>query len=450
MELEECQLQGAQARREAGWMYKGLRRARERLVRRLERLQPAARAQQDLGIAKLGSSALSKGGTPPLFQTTSDNSKPRQAGTSPFTPKPAEPGQLPLESTPGVAPHTPLLRVVQRVVPVSTAPPSGRQPNLTPTNPTAALQGQAASALGPLLPSGPAPANAAPVCWPTAIPLRLQSSAVYQPTGSNGRAAREVPRLSLPVFESGLESELARLQLALDNLLGDEFCLSEQYKYQVLLGQIKLPEALQLAKVYMHDSAPYSSALHALKRRYVRPRQLVQAMLDAPALPMGDTGAFCSFACLVQSLVGALETLEGQNGRELRCSSHVDCLLSKMPPAYRVGFIENCLRVGVLRAGADRTYTLPDLAAWLQTKSEAEQISSQVAALYRAHTRWEPSANDRPEEALTDRARVEAKPRAKPYGLYCNRCEAEGLAVTCTSLFCTSRSKKTRQKVYRP
>lgn len=64
-----------------------------------------------------------------------------------------------------------------------------------------------------------------------------------------------------------------------------------------------------------------------------------------------------------------LRTLEGQNGYELMCGSHVDRLLSKLPSAYRDGFVEYCLSRGILQTGTDRTYTLPDLATWLEIKS---------------------------------------------------------------------------------
>lgn len=57
-----------------------------------------------------------------------------------------------------------------------------------------------------------------------------------------------IPQPSLPVFESGRESDVALLKLALNNLLGSNLHLSEQYKYQVLIGHIKLPSAPQLAK----------------------------------------------------------------------------------------------------------------------------------------------------------------------------------------------------------
>ncbi|KAK9969697.1 hypothetical protein ABG768_027849 [Culter alburnus] len=194
-------------------------------------------------------------------------------------------------------------------------------------------------------------------------------------------AAYGIPRPTLPVFESGTESDFALLKLALDNLLSHHTHISEQYKYQVLLSHLKFASAQQLAKAYMHHPQPYTAALQALQEKYGQPRQLVQAELGAimstPPLRMGDTNAFDSFALSVQSLVGMLRTLEGQNGYELMCGSHVDRLLGKMPPAYRDGFVEYCLSHGILQTGTDRTYTLPDLAAWLQTKSQAKILPEQ-------------------------------------------------------------------------
>ncbi len=62
--------------------------------------------------------------------------------------------------------------------------------------------------------------------------------------------------------------------------------------------------------------------------------------MSAPPLKMGDFNAFDSFAFSVQSLVGMLRTLEGQNGYELMYGSHIDRLLAKLPPAYRDSFVE--------------------------------------------------------------------------------------------------------------
>ncbi len=119
---------------------------------------------------------------------------------------------------------------------------------------------------------------------------------------------------------------------------------------------------------------------------------------------MGDANAFDSFALSVQSLVGMLRTLEGQNGYELHCGFHVDHLLSKMPATYRDGFVEYCLRYGILQTGTDRTYTLQDLATWLQTKSQARRISNRAAALYQMDTPRSTRKDQRtaqPKEKLT-------------------------------------------------
>jgi len=57
---------------------------------------------------------------------------------------------------------------------------------------------------------------------------------------------------------------------------------------KVLLGHLKLPSALQLAKAFMHDPRPYTAALQALQDKYGQPRQLVQCelgtILNSPAI----------------------------------------------------------------------------------------------------------------------------------------------------------------------
>lgn len=141
-----------------------------------------------------------------------------------------------------------------------------------------------------------------------------------------------IPKLTLPPFESGKESDFALLKMGLDNSMNNHPYLSEHYKYQVLLSQLKLPSALQLAKSYMYDPTPYTTALGALQDKYGQPRQLVQselsAILNSPAIKSGDAKGFDSLALSVQSLVGMLQTLEGPIGYELRCGSHVDVFLA--------------------------------------------------------------------------------------------------------------------------
>ncbi|XP_073719287.1 uncharacterized protein [Misgurnus anguillicaudatus] len=256
-------------------------------------------------------------------------------------------------------------------------------------------------------------------------------------------SAYGIPKPTLPVFESGRESDFALLKMALDNLLNAHGHLSEQYKFQVLIGHLKLPSALQLAKAYMYDARPYTMALYALQEKYGQPRQLVQselgAILNSPALKYGDANAFDTFALSVQSLVGMLRTLEGETGYELRCGSHVDRLLSKMPPAYRDGFVEYCLSHHILQTGTDITYTLPDLATWLQVKSQAKRISSRAASLYQSevpkpvkkdphttHSKVQPASVFHTKEGQVDttelvRAKYAAKP--KPYCPYCDNKE---------------------------
>ncbi len=199
-------------------------------------------------------------------------------------------------------------------------------------------------------------------------------------------SAHGVPKPAIPYFDTGRESDFALLKMALDNVMNNQPHLSEHYKYQVLLGHLKHPSALQLAKAYMYDPRPYTAALQALQDKYGQSRQLVQSelgvILNAPAVKFGDAEAFDSFSLSIQTLVGMLRTLEGPNGYELRCGSHVDRLLSKMPSSYRDGFVEHCFSRGILQTGIDRTYTLPDLSTWLQMKSQAKCISNKAATMY--------------------------------------------------------------------
>ncbi|XP_073731871.1 uncharacterized protein [Misgurnus anguillicaudatus] len=203
-------------------------------------------------------------------------------------------------------------------------------------------------------------------------------------------SAYGIPKPAIPYFDTGQESDFALLKMALDNVMNNQLHLSEHYKYQVLLSHLKLPSALQLAKAYMHDPRPYTTALQALQDKYGQPRQLVQSelgiILNTSAVKFGDAEAFDAFSLSIQSLVGMLRTLEGPNGYELRCGSHVDRLLSKMPPSYRDGFVEFCFSRGILQTGTDRTYTLPDLSEWLQMKSQAKRISNKAATLYQTDT----------------------------------------------------------------
>lgn len=267
--------------------------------------------------------------------------------------------------------------------------------------------------------------------------------AVYSPHPSPEllfASAYGIPRPTLPVFETGAESDFALFKLALDNLLSNHNHISEQYKYHVLLSHLKLSGAHQLAKSFMYHPQPYTAALQALQDKYGQPRQLVQselgAILSTPPLKLGDANAFDSFALSVQSLVGMLRTLEGQNGYELLCGSHVDRLLSKLPPAYRDSFVEYCLNRGILQTGTDKTYTLPDFADWLQIKSQAKRISSRAAAMFQSETpkapgraRGAPHPREQPRPVLLTRESTTKtpEPTAPKFGFkpkpYCPHCD---------------------------
>lgn len=132
-----------------------------------------------------------------------------------------------------------------------------------------------------------------------------------------------VPKLMVPIFDSGKESDFALLKMALENLLNSHQHLNKQYKYQVLFGHLKLLSALQLAKAYMHDLRPYTMAMQALQDKSGQPHQLVQselgAILNTLALMFRDSEAFDAFALSIKLLVGMLRTLEGRIKMWISC-----------------------------------------------------------------------------------------------------------------------------------
>lgn len=80
----------------------------------------------------------------------------------------------------------------------------------------------------------------------------------------------------------------------------------------MLLGQLKLPSALQLAKAYMYNPKPFTADLQALQEKYGQPRQLIQSELGAilnPPTPL------MHLLWSSQALVGMLKMLEGQKDR---------------------------------------------------------------------------------------------------------------------------------------
>ncbi|XP_061128044.1 uncharacterized protein LOC133149871 isoform X1 [Syngnathus typhle] len=405
--------------------------AKERLAKEMGRRRRLKKLEKEVQIASLvktylsetNDDALSTSSAPATFSKPSLRSQPPRVPFvltqhPPVQPPPPAPVQIPPPATvPGqiVAPPANLITSAQASVPVSAPPiaatvaafPPGRVssspvlPTVTShavgtlpiTSPPSQYPGVSATSTSftttPLatsvMPPPPTMPFAQPIT-PTATPVPAAPPWTYPGMETLIATSYGIPKPTLPFFESGKESDFALLKMALDNLMNSHTHLSEHYKYQVLLGQLKLPSALQLAKSYMYDPAPYTAAVGALQDKYGQPRQLVQselgAILNSPAIKFGDADAFDSFALSVQSLVGMLRTLEGPVGYELRCGSHVDRLLSKLSPSQRDGFVEYCLVRGILQPGSELTYSLPDFAAWLQMKAQAKRLASRATLLY--------------------------------------------------------------------
>lgn len=255
------------------------------------------------------------------------------------------------------------------------------------------IPGQPAPVNMPMMPSAsphgqsvPPPEWSAPVSMsmmPSAVPNRqsVQPSTPPAPGILEMAIASSygIPKPKLIPFSTGKESDFIMTKKGLDSVLGPHKHLTEDYKYQVLLDLLKLPNAYQVAKRYVNDPTPYTSAMNALEQRYGQPRQLVQgelkAILTSPPIKPGDAQAFEDFSSAVSTLVGLLSTMDGSSRAELSCGSHVDTLLSKLPATYRDRFAEHCISKRIIHSGSDRTYTLPDFADWLECKAQAIQVA---------------------------------------------------------------------------
>ncbi|XP_042068926.1 actin cytoskeleton-regulatory complex protein PAN1-like [Haplochromis burtoni] len=328
----ECQRLQAQAR-EAQQLQEEAIRTQESLSRQLERRRQLKKRVNELEIAKMVTSLLKEKAQEPsgsrVSPCPSENSN---SSTHAALPSVGPVGQppVPLVAPPSALtvaqPPAPVVappRVTMALHPLHTVPAGPRSTTFAPdisyqaSTPFSVQPSQYARA------ACTNPAEAELSCTPTRTKSELHQllTANAYPFLATGYG---IPKPMIPSFESGRESDFALLKMALDNLLNSHPHLNEQYKYQVLLGHLRLPSAIQLAKAYMHDP----TAMHALQDKYGQPRQLVQSelgiILNAPAIKFGDAEAFDAFALSIQSLVGMLRTLEGQNSFELRCGSHVD------------------------------------------------------------------------------------------------------------------------------
>lgn len=161
-----------------------------------------------------------------------------------------------------------------------------------------------------------------------------------------------IPKPKLTMFNSGKEIDFPLQKKGLDSVLEPHRHLSEDYKYQVLPDHLRFPAALQIAKRFINSAQPYTTAMQALMQRYGQPRQLVQgelnAILSAPRVKASDYQGIEDFAASVGTLVGMLSTMQGPSMTELRCGSHVDTLLTKLPINFQDAFTEYCFTRGII------------------------------------------------------------------------------------------------------
>ena len=150
--------------------------------------------------------------------------------------------------------------------------------------------------------------------------------------------------------------------------------------------------------------------------------------MTTPAIKYGDTEAFEEFSLDVLTLVGMLQALEGHDGIEIRCGSHVDRLLSKLAPSHRTSFMEHCLKEGILKPNSSQTYTLPHFADWLRRKSQSQSFASRAVSGHapsnprpQRHQDQRTSKKDAPTSVLMTAPKPKNVP--KPYCPYCDNGE---------------------------
>ncbi|XP_073721654.1 uncharacterized protein [Misgurnus anguillicaudatus] len=172
------------------------------------------------------------------------------------------------------------------------------------------------------------------------------------------------PKPNIPHLVHRDPSEFARLKLALQNLLPQDG--SEMFKYQILVDHLQLEEAKLIADSFLNSLYPYTDTMAALTEKFGKPHQLalskIASVMDAPNVRSGDPASFERFALQIQALVGLLKSLGPSGDAELRCSSHVVRLLTKLPSDLRAAFRRQMLH----RPDAD--FTLVEFSRWLQAE----------------------------------------------------------------------------------
>ncbi|RXN35500.1 guanine nucleotide-binding subunit alpha-12 isoform X2 [Labeo rohita] len=181
---------------------------------------------------------------------------------------------------------------------------------------------------------------------------------------------RRVEGPSFPDLTREDESQYLMLKMALSNLLDPGE--SEKYKYHILLDHLKVDQARRLALAYVYAPDPYTQAIRALDERYGQPRQLalkeLRAIMEMPAIRIGDGRGLDQFSLRVQALVGLLQTMGSEGLAELTCGSHVERLLEKLPHEQFCQF-KRCMSSN--RSGP-LSYNLLDFSNWLQQEARCQ------------------------------------------------------------------------------
>ncbi|XP_033637433.1 uncharacterized protein LOC117298338 [Asterias rubens] len=388
------------ARRRAEEIERNAFRQRESLNTRLSRQRRLREVEQQLNEARLITAMVNSDPepeiekqhqtvTPSSINQTTLSDSPTQGQTITVSAENSHIANLsdvPTYSNTAAHKHKAEVHVVDVTTPAVYSPSKVTPPSMQPavTNPypmTAPTQsvGWAPPFPNPFAQPYPAPSHP---MGPAPAQMMMPNSTEMLIASSYG-----IPRPVLPTFSSGKEKDFALLKMALDNLIDVHPHLTEPYKYQVLLGKLS-GNIKRLAEAFIHEAKPYTAALQALKERYGQPRQLIQSeinsILSMPPVKYNDNDAFENFSLSVHSLVGMLKSLEGENGYELKCGSHVDRLLSKLPSSYRDRFVEHCISRDIIKVDSNNTYTLLHFANWLQTKSRARRIVSQATAIQKS------------------------------------------------------------------
>lgn len=81
-------------------------------------------------------------------------------------------------------------------------------------------------------------------------------------------------------------------------------------KYHILLDHLKVDQTRRHGLAYVYAPVPYTQAIRAIDECYGQPRQLalkeLRAILEIPAICIGDGRSLDQFSLRVQALAGLL------------------------------------------------------------------------------------------------------------------------------------------------